>query len=109
MTYTCSCCGKKNLPREAFRTRRDGSRYQTCISCRSKAANAYIRKKRGDKKPLMFGGISYKKVLPPEQWGQMEQYLRTRLYCADTAHAAGVTPDVWEFTRIYSCIGGERR
>ena len=107
-TYRCCTC-QHSLPEESFGTRKDGSRYRTCPRCRSKAAEKYRRRKFGDNSPFRYGGISYKKVLPKEQWGQMEQYLRTLLYCADTAHAAGVTPDVWEFTRIYSCIGGERR
>ncbi len=101
--YMCKPCGRKNLLRDDFYTHKDGRRYKQCKRCISVQNNA--RKRRGDK-PLLTGGISYKKALPPEQWGTMAHFLGSLMHCADVAGRAGVEPDVMRFIREYRKRGG---
>ena len=94
--YTCSRC-KKPLVRANFYTYPNGGRYKTCKRC-TIARNNLISQKG---EPMLAGGISYKKALPPEQWGAMEHFLRSLLYCADVAAQGGVKPDVGAFMTAY--------
>lgn len=89
-TYLCLTCKRKHLE-SGFGTKKNGERYRICIGCREKRRGYY----RGIR---LGGGVSYKKALPPEKWGQMAAFLNTLCSMADRC---GGTPDVMAFMSEY--------
>ena len=98
--YICKGCGRDNLIRADFYIHSgSGYRYSRCKECVK--ARTRARRKGVVAVPKLTAGISYKQALPPEQWGAMEHFLRSLLYCADVAAQGGIKPDVGAFMTAY--------